>query len=108
MSPRPQQHRRSARWGVRSLRRGLSLLLILLFAVLIAPGADTHDHEDHQHAHHAPICSLFCLDECTTATLPDVPVPPPTDGLPTTDYAADPVPVTLSRTVEPEHAPPRS
>lgn len=108
MSPRSKQRRRPALPGVRSLRRGLSILLLVLFAVLLAPGADVHDHEDQHHTHHAPICSLFCLDECSTAALPRVPAPPPSDGLPATDYAAEPVPETLSRTIEPEHAPPRS
>lgn len=104
---RSHPQRRMHRGPAARLRRGLAMLLLLIFAVLLAPGADAHEHEDQHHTH-PPICSLFCLDECTTAALPRVPAPPPPDGLPTPDFAPEPVPEILSRTVEPEHAPPRA
>lgn len=105
---RSQSQRSVLRGPTARLRHGLAVLLLLVFAILLIPGADAHGHEDQRHTHHAPVCSLFCLDECTTAALPKVPAPPPPDGLPTPDFAPEPVPETLSRTVEPERTPPRA
>lgn len=91
----------------RAFRKGAAALLLVLFALLLVPGGDAHDHEGQHHAH-PPVCSLVCLDACATAPLPQTPVPPSPDRPPKADYAPDVAPRALSRPVEPEHTPPRS
>ena len=55
----------------------------------------------------APICHVFCADGCSTAVVPESPVPPPPDALPGPVYEKTVVRPVLCLDPEPEKEPPR-
>ena len=56
----------------------------------------------------APVCHIFCADGCATVPVPDRPVPPVPDPLPSPSFEAERDDHLVSLDIEPEKDPPRA
>jgi len=89
------------------MRRWVAILLLCLASVYLGatsvdlcvegPGDDC-----------APICHILCADGCATVPVPDAPVPPSPEPLPSPRFVAERVDCPISLDIEPEKDPPRA
>jgi hypothetical protein len=89
------------------MRRWIAILLLCLASVYL--GATSVDlcvegSEDDC----APICHILCADGCATVPVPDTPVPPSPDPLPSPRFVTERVDCPVSLDIEPEKDPPRA
>lgn len=89
------------------MRRWLAILLLGLASVYLGATGVDHCAEGLQDDC-APICHILCADGCGAVPVPDPPVQPSSDPLPTPRFALAPVESLLSLQAEPEKDPPRA
>lgn len=89
------------------MRRWVAILILCLASFYL--GATSLDQcSDGVSDDCAPICHIFCADGCATVPVPDSPVPPSPDPLPSPRFIAERVVNRVNLEIEPEKDPPRA
>jgi hypothetical protein len=89
------------------MKRWLAILLLCLASVYLGATSVDLCVEGSEDAC-APICHILCADGCATVPVPEAPVPPSPDPLPSLRFLPEQVVNLVSLHIEPEKDPPRA